>query len=70
MGEKLHVVFSVYGGIVQDMRLAQEEQRANEIERELCEKYKVPYDEKEREKYYNETEAESEVYHWTGVEVE
>lgn len=67
---KLHVVFALYQGVVQDIRLAQEEQKANEIERELCEEYEVPYNEKAREKYYDETEAENEVHHLVDVEVE
>jgi len=60
---KVYVVVGMMGGLIEDIEAFLNPRNADEYEKKLCEEYKIPYDEKEREKYYEKFEVENEVYH-------
>jgi len=66
---KVHVVLSLYGGLVNELKIMRDAKKADKIERELCKSCGVPYDKKKREKYYDEG-GENKVQHYVDVEIE
>jgi len=61
---KVYVVVGMMGGVIEDIEAFLNPRIADEYEKKLCKEYKIPYDEKEREKYYEEFEVENEVFHY------
>jgi len=59
---KVHVIVGVWHGVVKDVR-AGDEVKMNEVEREMCKEYEVPYD-GPRRNAYRDNGGESDVYHF------
>lgn len=49
---EIHVIISIYRGVIDEVRATDREDKAIEIERELCEELDVPLAPEEREEYY------------------
>lgn len=64
---KVHVVIGLYGGVLDEVKVFTSDEKATQFERELCEKYGIPFDPKEREEY--QEYGEHEVHHWVDIEV-
>lgn len=61
----VYVVVGIYEGIINDIEAFSTQERADEYEEALCREYGIPYDQKEREKYYEERlPIEHEVYQY------
>jgi len=65
----IHIIIGICEGIIDDIKAYFNSKEANEYERKLCEKYKIPYNSKAREEYYSTELAKHEVYHYL-VEVQ
>ena len=61
---KVYVVVGMMGGLIEDIEAFLNLRSADDHEKKLCQKYRIPYDEEEREKYYEKTEVEKEVYRY------
>lgn len=61
---KILLVMHVQGGLLQDVRGFSEPTEADDYEKQLCKENGLPFDRDAREKYYEETEWEDEVYHY------
>jgi len=48
---KVHVVVGEWHGVIEDVRVFDDEVKADEAERKMCEEYDVPYDEDKRREY-------------------
>ncbi len=60
---EMHVIVGIYSGVVNDVEVFTNEEDADKYERQLCKKYKIPYDAKEREEYYDSS-GEHEIKHF------
>ncbi|KXB09312.1 hypothetical protein AKJ35_01025 [candidate division MSBL1 archaeon SCGC-AAA833F18] len=60
-----HVIVGVWQGIVDEVRLTKDEEKAKEIEQKICKEFEVSFEEKEREEYYEKNAEPNEVYHFT-----
>ena len=60
---ELHVIVGVYSGVVNDVEVFTDEEDADRYESQLCKKYEIPYDVKEREEYYD-SDGEHEINHF------
>jgi len=60
---ELHVIVGVYSGVVNDVEVFTNEDDADDYEKQLCKKYEIPYDAKEREEYYD-SNGEHEIKHF------
>ncbi|GAI30238.1 unnamed protein product [marine sediment metagenome] len=60
---ELHVIVGVYSGVVNDVEVFTDEEDADKYESQLCKKYEIPYDAKEREEYYD-SDGEHEIKHF------
>ena len=54
---KVYVVVGMMGGLIEDIEGFINPETADDYEKKLCERYKIPYDKKEREKYYEKFEV-------------
>lgn len=62
---RVYVVVGIYEGIINDIEAFSTPERADEYEEALCKRYGIPYDQKERKKYYEERlPIEHEVYQY------
>ncbi|KXA99373.1 hypothetical protein AKJ40_03320 [candidate division MSBL1 archaeon SCGC-AAA259M10] len=50
--KKMFVIIEVYKRGIEQVRVTDSEEKATEIEKELCDDLSVPFEEEEREKYY------------------
>jgi len=60
--KQVHVIIGVYSGIVEDCGVFVSDKEATEYEKEICEKYEIPFNNKKRENYY-ESNGEHEIKH-------
>lgn len=60
---QVHVIVGVYSGVVQDVEVFIDDEKANEYEKELCKEYGVPFNQEGRAQYYS-SDGEHEIKHF------
>ena len=64
---QVHVIIGVYSGVINDVEIFYNNKEAIDYEKTLCKKYRVPFNQKERQNYYD-SGGEHDVKHFiTGV---
>jgi len=65
MTRQIFVVLGFYEGIIDEIKAFETQEEADSYEKELCKRYEIPFDQKERKKYYEEVSLpEYEVYQY------
>jgi len=54
-------VIHISAGILEDVRAFLTDEAANRYEEQLCKENEIPYEQTEREKYYDENEVDDDI---------
>ena len=60
--KEVHVIIGIWGGCLDEVEVFTTDKDPTECEKKLCEKYDIPFDQKERGEYYD-SDGEHEVKH-------
>ena len=60
---QVHVIIGVYSGVINDVEVFYNDKEAAEYEKTLCKKYELPFNQEERNQYYD-SDGEHEVKHF------
>ena len=58
---QVHLVIHISAGILEDVRAFLTDEAANRYEEQLCKENEIPYEQTEREKYYDENEVDDDI---------
>ena len=61
--KKVYVIAGVYSGVLQDIKVFDDDKKATKYEKELCKEYEIPFNQKKREQYYD-SNGEHEIKHF------
>ena len=60
---QVYVIIGVYSGVINDVEVFYNDTKAADYEKTLCKKYKIPFNQEERNQYYD-SDVEHEVKHF------
>jgi len=60
---QVHVIIGVYSGVINDVEVFYNDKEAADYEKTLCKKYGLPFNQEERNQYYD-SDVEHEVKHF------
>lgn len=61
-GRIVYIIIGIFNGVIRDIRIFLDQGKAIDYEHELCRIYDIPFDEIERERYYD-IDGRHEIHH-------